>query len=272
MGPPPPQVVGYQGKRLLDLVGASVALLLSAPLLLLAAASVWLYDLHGPWYVSERVGRCGVPFRFIKIRTMMPHAAESAVDTTVARDARITPVGRAVRALKVDELPQFLHVLSGRMSMVGPRPNVPREVVLYTLEERGLLTTRPGITDIASIVFADLGEALAHASDPDIAYNQLVRPWKSRLGLHYLRCASFATDLRLICFTVTGLVARRWTLARLAALLRRTGATEDLCRFVLRQEPLQPLPPPGADAIVTSRSPEYAYRSSRNPLDPDGGH
>jgi lipopolysaccharide/colanic/teichoic acid biosynthesis glycosyltransferase len=197
-----------------------------------------------------------VPFRFLKIRTMVPLANASAVDTTVSGDPRITPIGRWIRAGKLDELPQFLHVLSGRMSMVGPRPNVPREVRLYTSEERGLLSVRPGITDISSIVFADLASALGNAPDPNIAYNQLVRPWKSRLGLHYVHCATLAIDLRIIGYTLTVLCARAWTLGRLSALLRSSGAPADLCRFVLRQDPLQPAPPPGAAAIVTSRGVE----------------
>lgn len=247
---------GYRGKRTLDVVAGTVALLLASPLIVAAALAVWLSDGSSPWYLSERVGRDGRSFRFIKIRTMVPQAAQSHVDTTVAGDPRITPVGKLIRALKVDELPQFFHVLSGRMSMVGPRPNVPREVSLYTSVERELLSVRPGITDIASIVFADLGDALAAAPDPNIAYNQLVRPWKSRLGLHYARCASMAVDLRIIGYTLTVLAARAWTLVRLSALLRSTGASPDLCRFVLRQDPLLPLAPPGASAIVTSRTAE----------------
>jgi lipopolysaccharide/colanic/teichoic acid biosynthesis glycosyltransferase len=138
--------------------------------------------------------------------------------------------------------------------MVGPRPNVPREVALYTGEELRLLSVRPGITDLASIVFADLAATLAHAPDANLAYNQLVRPWKSRLGLHYLRCASLGSDLLIICYTVSVLFARQWTLGRIAALLRSSGAPEDLCRFVLRDAPLRPLPPPGASEIVTTRS------------------
>ena len=255
-GPGNADRAGYPGKRLIDLLGAVSALLLTMPLLAIAAAAVWLYDRESPWYISERVGWRGRPFRFLKIRTMVPQASASAVDTTVAGDPRVTPVGRFIRVLKLDELPQFVHVLTGRMSMVGPRPNVPREVALYTLEERGLLAVRPGITDIASIVFADLADALAHVSDPNIAYNQLVRPWKSRLGLHYVQSASFGHDARIICYTVSVLFARRWTLGKLSSLLRRTGAPEDLCRFVLRDQPLRPMPPPGADAIVTSRSAE----------------
>jgi len=248
--------VGYALKRSFDLVTASCALLLTLPPLLLSMAAVWLYDRASPLYICERVGLAGRPFRFVKIRTMVPRASANAVDTTVAGDPRVTAVGRLIRALKFDELPQFLHVLTGRMSMVGPRPNVPREVALYTSAERGLLAVRPGITDIASIVFADLAHALGEAADPNIAYNQLVRPWKSRLGLHYVRCASLANDLRIISYTVSVLFARRWTLGRVSSLLCRTGAPADLCRFVLREEPLRPVPPPGADAIVTSRVPE----------------
>jgi lipopolysaccharide/colanic/teichoic acid biosynthesis glycosyltransferase len=245
--------IGYRFKRAFDLMASSLALALTLPLLLIATTAVWLYDRANPWYVSERVGLNGVPFRFLKIRTMIPKASSNAVDTTVSGDPRITPVGGWIRAGKLDELPQFLHVLSGRMSMVGPRPNVPREVRLYTAEERGLLSVRPGITDIASIVFADLASALGNVPDPNLAYNQLVRPWKSRLGLHYARCASPGVDARIICCTVSALFARHWTLARISTLLRDTGAAEDLCQFVLRDAPLRPTAPPGADAIVTSR-------------------
>jgi hypothetical protein len=139
------------------------------------------------------------------------------------------------------------------MSMVGPRPNVPREVTIYTLKEKELLAVRPGITDIASIAFADLARTLTNSTDPNIDYNQLVRPWKSRLGLHYIHCSSIRNDLCIMFYTVSGFIARQWTLGQLARLLRRTGAPEDLCRFVLRDQPLRPMPPPGADSIVTSR-------------------
>ncbi len=256
MSAPPPARASepYALKRPLDLLAAVLALLLSAPFLLVALLLVFLQDFRNPLYVSERIGRGGRPFRFLKVRTMRVNSAASQVDTTVAGDPRLTRVGRTIRALKFDELPQFLHVLAGRMSMVGPRPNVPREVALYTGEELRLLSVRPGITDLASIVFADLAATLADAPDANIAYNQLVRPWKSRLGLQYLQGASLGSDLLVICYTISVLFARRWTLRRVAALLRASDAPEDLCRFVLRDAPLRPLPPPGSSEIVTTRS------------------
>jgi len=232
-----------------------VALLVSLPLVALALLTVWLQDGANPFYVAERVGVGGRRFWLLKIRTMVPNAADSAVDTTVAGDPRVTVAGRWIRAGKLDELPQFLHVLTGRMSLVGPRPNVPREVALYTAEEQRLLSVRPGITDLASVVFADLAEALQGAHDPNIAYNQLVRPWKNRLALWYLGQASAKLDLLTIFYTLTVSTSRRWTLQRISNLLRERGAEAELCRFVLREDPLRPMPPPGTSRIVTTRSP-----------------
>ena len=247
-----------RAKRAVDLMGAALALTVSLPILTLALLGVWLQDGRSPWFLSERIGLHGRPFGFLKVRTMVPMASLSEVDTTVAGDPRVTAVGRWLRACKIDELPQFLHVLAGTMSLVGPRPNVPREVALYTAEERRLLTVPPGITDFASIVFADLADVLAGASDPNIAYNQLVRPWKSRLGLHYLQCRSMRIDHLLLLWTATASVARRWTLKRISAELRRTGAPEDVWRLALREVPLTPQPPPGAEEIVFERVPRVS--------------
>jgi lipopolysaccharide/colanic/teichoic acid biosynthesis glycosyltransferase len=240
-------------KRPFDLIGGLGGLLLGAPLLLAALLAVWIYDRRNPLYISERIGLGGRPFRFVKVRTMIPNASVNHVDTTIVGDERIIPVGRWIRTLKVDELPQFWHVIRGDMSLVGPRPNVARETALYTDEERKLLCIKPGVTDFASIVFADLGQVLAGASDPNIAYNQLVRPWKSRLGLHYLRNVRLTSDFKLVALTVTNLFARDWTLKRICSELRAAGAPEELACFALRREPLKPLAPPGAEFIVTAR-------------------
>jgi lipopolysaccharide/colanic/teichoic acid biosynthesis glycosyltransferase len=241
------------GRRLLDLVGGIVGTIAGAPVILCCALVIWLQDRRNPFYASERVGLGGRPFRCIKIRTMIPDASASRVDTTVVDDPRLLPAGRLIRAMKADELPQFWHVLTGRMSLVGPRPNVPREVRLYTVRERELLAVRPGITDYASIVFADLGTLLAGQADANIAYNQLVRPWKSSLGLHYLATQSVGTDLRILGYTLSNVFARGWTLRRIAAELARTGAPLELQRVAARSQPLAPTPPPGATAIVVSR-------------------
>jgi lipopolysaccharide/colanic/teichoic acid biosynthesis glycosyltransferase len=108
---------------------------------------------------------------------------------------RITPVGQFIRGYKLDELTQLWNVLKGEMSLVGPRPNVKRETDLYTKVEKDLLTVKPGITDFASIVFSDEGEILSGQSDPDVSYNQLIRPGKSRLGLFYIKVRSIKTDI-----------------------------------------------------------------------------
>jgi lipopolysaccharide/colanic/teichoic acid biosynthesis glycosyltransferase len=158
-----------------------------------------------------------------------------------------------IRRFKLDELTQLWNVLTGDMSLVGPRPNVERETRLYTSEERRLLTVKPGITDFASIVFADEGEILKDQADPDIAYNQLIRPWKSRLGIFYVQNASVLLDVELVILTALAIVSRDRALRRVHAALVRLGAPNDLARVALRTASLEPLPPPGATTIVTSR-------------------
>ena len=243
----------YRSQRLLDLAGGTLGTLLSLPAIAVCAAVIFVADRHNPFYVSERIGRGGHPIRFVKIRTMVPNASATKVDTTTDGDPRLLPAGRILRRLKFDELPQFWLVLGGSMSLVGPRPNVAREVNLYTPLERGLLSVRPGLTDYASIVFADLGALLAGASDANVAYNQMVRPWKSALGLHYVAHRSAATDVRLLVYTITNVFARRWTLERIAGELEAAGADPDLVRVARRTAPPPSAPPPGATEIVTRR-------------------
>jgi lipopolysaccharide/colanic/teichoic acid biosynthesis glycosyltransferase len=240
-------------KRLLDLVGGAVGTLFGAPFVLVLSLAIWVQDRSNPFYVSTRVGRGGRSFRFVKMRTMIPNAAATRVDTTVAGDPRLLRLGQLVRALKFDELPQFWHVLGGSMSLVGPRPNVEREVCLYSAEERQMLAVRPGITDYASIVFSDLATVLAGCADANIAYNQLVRPWKSALALHYVAHRTLARDLTILMCTAAHAFSRRIALTWIAADLARSGAAPELVRFALRREPLTPRPPPGALRVVTSR-------------------
>ena len=241
--------------RLLDVLAASVGLILLSPILLSVMLIVWLQDSHSPFYISPRVGQGGRMFRMVKLRSMAANADESEVDSTSANDSRITPVGHFIRRYKLDELTQLWNVLIGNMSLVGPRPNVVRETQLYTEEERRLLTVRPGITDYASIVFSDEGTILEGDEDPDLAYNQLIRPWKSRLSLFYLDNRSLLLALKLVFLTALAIFSRQRALSGVATDLAKRGAPPDLVRVAHRTEQLVPHPPPGADTIVISRRP-----------------
>ena len=139
------------------------------------------------------------------------------------------------------------------MSLVGPRPNVKRETDLYTREEKELLSVRPGITDLASIVFSDEAEILDGKPDPDIAYNQLIRPGKSRLGLFYVANSSIWLDIQLIWLTAVASVSRASALAGVVNILKRLNAPSDLIDLARRDRQLSPAPPPGATEIVMTR-------------------
>ena len=183
---------------------------------------------------------------------MVVNADRIGGSSTAATDRRITPVGRLVRAYKLDELVQLWNVLRGDMSLVGPRPQVLTDARLYTEAEKGMLTIRPGITDLASIVFADEGEILAGSEDPDLRYNQVIRPWKSRLALLYVQHRSFVGDAGIILLTIVALVHRRLALRGVRGLLRRWHADRLLMRMALRREPLMPCRPPGAYEAVST--------------------
>ena len=240
-------------KRVFDIVVSFVGLVISSPILVPAMIAVWLQDFHSPFYIPLRVRKDGKLYRMVKLRSMVIKADKTGVDSTSARDPRITPVGHFIRKYKLDELPELWNVLWGSMSLVGPRPNVKRETDLYTDVERGLLSVKPGITDIASIVFSDENEILKDSQDPDIDYNQLIRPWKSRLGLLYVAHRSVILDIRLIVLTAVAILSRERALAGIQSILSDLNADAQLRRVSLRQEPLRPYPPPGATEIVTQR-------------------
>jgi lipopolysaccharide/colanic/teichoic acid biosynthesis glycosyltransferase len=233
-------------KRALDLAVALSGLLLLSPLLVVVSVLVFVQDWRSPFYVAPRVGRDGRLFRMFKFRTMVVGADRSGVTSTSSRDARITPLGQFLRRSKFDELPQLWNVLLGELSLVGPRPNVPAGVAVYTDAERRLLSVRPGITDLASIVFADEGEILSGHADPDKAYDQLIRPWKSRLGLFYVERRSLWLDLRLIGLTLLAVVARPRALNAVARILTNSGASPELIAVAGRTVSLEPGLPPGA--------------------------
>jgi lipopolysaccharide/colanic/teichoic acid biosynthesis glycosyltransferase len=197
-------------KRLFDLLASGFGLLLLAPLLLLMALAIKL-DSPGPVFFRQtRVGRHGVEFRIHKFRTMVhgicsAEAGALAAETqlTVGSDPRITRVGALLRRTKLDELAQLIDVLRGRMSLVGPRPEVPRYVATYPQGLRDkVLAVRPGITDPASLAFRDESALLARAADPEREYVEVVLPAKLQLSARYVDDATFAGDLRLIVATL----------------------------------------------------------------------
>ena len=247
-------------KRAMDVVASSVGLLLASPFLIIACVLVWLEDRRNPFYVASRVGRAGRPFHMIKLRTMVVRADRTGVDSTAQDDPRITNVGRMLRRFKLDECSQLWNVLRGDMSMVGPRPQVSRDVRLYTGVERRLLDVPPGMTDFASIVFADEGTILEGSADPDLSYNQLIRPWKSRLGLHYIAHRSLWLDIRLVAATLLVVLSRRSALAWVADMLTETSADPVLTAVARRDAPLAAAAPPGATEVVQSREPAVEVR------------
>jgi lipopolysaccharide/colanic/teichoic acid biosynthesis glycosyltransferase len=240
-------------KRTLDLVGSFLGLLVASPVLMTVMILVWLQDFKIPLYIAPRVGRFGQEFRMIKLRSMVVNADKSGVDSTSANDTRITPIGHAIRKFKLDELTQLWNVFIGDMSLVGPRPNVRSETELYTLAEEKLLSVRPGITDFSSIVFSDEGDILENMKNPDLAYNQLIRPWKSRLGLIYIDNQSVFLDLQLIFYTVIGIGSKKRSLSWVVSRIKKLNADQNLIDISGRQLELYPFPPPGTDNIVVER-------------------
>ena len=240
-------------KRSIDFFAAFFGLLLTSPLLLPVLFLVWLQDFKSPFYIATRVGKDERNFSMIKLRSMVVNEANSGPDSTSLRDSRITPVGHFIRKYKLDELSQLWNVLLGDMSLVGPRPNVRNETDLYTMEEKKLLSVKPGITDFSSIVFSDEGAILENKTDPDLAYNQLIRPWKSRLGLIYIEHQSVILDIQLIVFTVVAIVSRTKALGWVVNTLIRLGVSKEVVAVSWRSSELYPYPPPGSNDIVCDR-------------------
>jgi lipopolysaccharide/colanic/teichoic acid biosynthesis glycosyltransferase len=196
-------------KRLFDWLASTGGLLVLAPFLVLLA--VWIkLDSSGPvFFRQERVGLGGKLFRIHKFRTMVTDAERRGLQITVGADARVTRAGQWLRKYKLDELPQLLDVWLGHMSLVGPRPEVPRYVACYPADVRDVvLSVRPGITDRASIEFKDENEILGRANDPHLAYVNEVLPIKLGYYLEYVKTRSLLGDIELIFKTIRAIVIR----------------------------------------------------------------
>lgn len=193
-------------KRAMDVVVSAAALCVLWPLYLIIALAIVIDDPGPVFYRQVRVGRGGKPFRIFKFRSMVVDADKKGLEITVGHDRRITRVGAFLRKTKLDELAQLLNVLCGQMSFVGPRPEVPRYVELYTPYQRQVLLVRPGITDYASIAYRHENDLLDAAQDPERMYIEQIMPAKIELNMKYLREISPAADIRLILKTVEAVV------------------------------------------------------------------
>jgi lipopolysaccharide/colanic/teichoic acid biosynthesis glycosyltransferase len=189
-------------KRIFDFLLSLLGLVLLSPLLVTIALLIKISSPGPVFYRGVRVGLGGKPFRIFKFRSMVVNADRIGDSSTPDDDPRITRIGRILRKHKLDELPQLINVLIGDMSLVGPRPQALWAVELYSAEEREVLCVRPGITDYASIRFANEGEILRGSSDPDRDYMEKIHPEKIRLGVEYARHHSFAIDCKIIGQTV----------------------------------------------------------------------
>ncbi len=192
-------------KRIFDFTAALVGLLLLAPLFLLVGLWIKL-DSRGPVFFRQpRVGKDGVMFDIVKFRTMYDEAHDTLL--TVGHDRRITPAGRFLRRHKLDDFPQLFNVVAGTMSLVGPRPEVPRYVDCYPPEVRKVvLSVAPGITDWASIYYKEENSLLSRSSNPEAAYLETILPAKLKYNLRYVNERSFWNDVRIIFTTLATLV------------------------------------------------------------------
>jgi lipopolysaccharide/colanic/teichoic acid biosynthesis glycosyltransferase len=198
----------YNGrlKRCVDLLAALVGLVVLSPLLAVLAVAVLASSGPPVLFLQERVGRLGRPFRLLKFRTMS-RGSGAGLAITGAGDRRVTRLGRFLRAAKLDEIPQLVNVLRGEMSLVGPRPEVPRYVERYDPVQRGVLDARPGLTDPATVLFRNEESLLGKVEDPrkETFYVNEILPRKLAMNLEYLQNASFSYDLVLVLKTLVAI-------------------------------------------------------------------
>lgn len=192
-------------KRIFDLFSSAICLLLFSPVLLFLAVWILVDSRGGVFYKQVRVGKNGEEFKLLKFRSMRPNS-DKAGQLTIGNDNRITKVGRFIRRTKLDELPQLINIIKGEMSVVGPRPEVPKYVAMYTPEQRKVLQALPGLTDYASIQFIDEQTILGASPDPEKTYITEVMPQKLALNLQYINDRTFFLDIKLIFKTIGKIV------------------------------------------------------------------
>jgi len=193
-------------KRIFDFTASLLGLIVLSPLFLVIAILIKLDDGGSIFFRQTRVGQYGKPFKIYKFRTMVENAEKLGAQVTKGDDPRITKVGRFLRKYKLDELPQLINVLKGEMSLVGPRPEVPKFVKLFEEDYKEILKVKPGITDYASLEFKDENELLKGAENPEEVYIREILPKKIEYYKRYLKEISFTTDLKVIFKTIWGIV------------------------------------------------------------------
>jgi len=203
---PPANIKSPPLMRGIDLIASSVGLLLLTPLFVIMGFAIRLTSKGPAFYMAERVGQEGRLFKLYKFRSMYVGADRQGPEVTVRGDRRITPLGRILRHTKLDELPQLINVFRGEMSLVGPRPEVPRYVALYTPEQRQVLAARPGITSPASLYYREEEDILS-GDDWETVYRNQIMPHKLALDLASLQGRTVWTDLGIILSTITALIS-----------------------------------------------------------------
>lgn len=231
------------------------------PFFLIIALIIFLTDFNSPFYLSTRVGKNNKLFKLIKFRSMRVDKGKgkNLVLSTSDIDPRITKIGHFIRRFKIDELPQFINVIRLEMTIVGPRPNVIEEIRMYTDEEKKLLNVMPGITDISSIVFSDEGSILKEYEDPNLAYNQLIRPWKSKLGIFYITHKNIILDMKIIFLTIYAILNKSKVLDILNKILVSLKADYELIEVSRRRNKIVPTSPPGRTSIVNKEEIDNNY-------------
>ena len=193
-------------KRAFDIVASFFGLIILFLPFLCIALAIKLTSRGPVFFRQVRVGRNGKEFRIFKFRTMVTDAEKKGLQITVGQDKRVTFVGKILRKTKMDELPQLINVFAGQMSFVGPRPEVPHYVGMYSEYQRNVLRVRPGITELASIVYRDENEVLGQSEDPEKTYIEEIMPKKIELNLQYIRKMSFWYDIKLIFQTFAAIL------------------------------------------------------------------
>ena len=193
-------------KRLFDMVFSLALIVVLLPVGMIVSVWIVLDDFGSPFFVQKRVGLGGKNFGLLKFRSMRKNAESKGQLTVGMKDNRITRSGYFIRKYKIDELPQLVNVFLGEMSVVGPRPEVPKYVLLYNEEQQNVLSIKPGITDFASIEYVRENELLSASSDPEKTYIEEIMPAKLELNLKYLREQSFLTDMKIILQTIKAIL------------------------------------------------------------------